>query len=200
MFERRGFRGLSFAVCVIASGFALGACTKSHDIELSEQPLRAGSSAAGSGVTSGSGGAGVGAAGRMGNAGGMAAAGRTGAAGRIGAAGRTGAAGRAGAAGGGTALGCGTCAAANLFGIIMAPACCTTDNKCGLDLTSLGSAMCVEQNAPGTLDPSCPSGAVMGVMLQGCCRANGECGTQDTYLGLGCTVSTSGTTTTCTPK
>jgi hypothetical protein len=97
-------------------------------------------------------------------------------------------------------LSCGTCASANLFGFIMAPACCTADAKCGLDLTSLGGAACVEQNVAGTLDPNCPAGSVMGVMLQGCCRADGTCGAMDTYLGLGCTAATSTEKVACTAK
>jgi hypothetical protein len=200
--------GSCFAVSVSA-GLLLAACTKSHDVDFVEQPLTAGSGTAGKGSAgSGSAGrtgaagriavAGTGAAGRIGAAG-TGAAGRIGAAG-TGAAGRIGAAGRGGAAGAGTMLSCGTCAPANLFGFLMAPACCTSNNKCGLDLSSLGSATCVEQNAAGTLDPSCPAASVMGVMLQGCCRPDGTCGAMDTYLGLGCTAATSTETVTCTPK
>jgi hypothetical protein len=192
----------SWCVVAVSAGLLLAACTKSHDVDFVEQPLMAGS-AAGSG-TAGKASAGTGSAGRTGAAGRIGAAG-TGAAGRIGAAGtgaagRIGAAGRGGAAGGGTMLSCGTCAPANLFGFIMAPACCTSNNKCGLDLSQLGSATCVEQNAAGTLDPSCPTASVMGVMLQGCCRPDGTCGAMDTYLGLGCTAATSTETVTCTPK
>jgi hypothetical protein len=210
MFERRdlagSWGGLWFAVG-LSAGLLLAACTKSHDVDLTEQSLTGGSAAgsgvAGRGSTAGRGVA-VGGAGRTGGAGRIGVAG-TGAAGRIGvagtgAAGRGAVAGRGGAAGGGTVLGCGTCAPANLFGFIMAAACCTSDNKCGLDLTSLGSAMCVQQNAAGTLDPNCPAGNVMGVMLQGCCRPDGTCGAMDTYLGLGCTAAASAQTVACKPK
>ncbi|HEY2734090.1 MAG TPA: hypothetical protein VGI70_08895, partial [Polyangiales bacterium] len=169
MFQRVSDRSLfawSLSACL-----CFGACTKSHDVEPSEQPLAAAGHAAGSGGRSGAG------AGRGGSAGGIAvgragngAAGRAGngSAGRAGsaaAAGRGGATGGSSGAAGGTALSCGTCASANIFNILPVSACCTSDNKCGLDLSSLGIAMCVEQNAPGTLDANCPAGMTMGFSM-----------------------------------
>jgi collagen type I/II/III/V/XI/XXIV/XXVII alpha len=209
MFECRDLGRLSFAVCLTyATTFALGACTKSHDILADEEPLRAGSSAtpaAGSGATGATGATGAAGSAGMGAAG-RVSVGSAGRAGSVGAAGRAGTgagtAGRAAAAGSGSVLACGTCNAASVFGgLISAPACCTTDNKCGLDLTSLGMAGCAEQNAAGTLDASCPAQSLSGISFQGCCRPDGTCGSLDTYLGLGCVAGTGATPTACTvPK
>jgi pilus assembly protein FimV len=212
MFQR--ILGRSLFAMSLGACFYFGACTKSHDVEPSEQPLGTAGRAAGSGSAgrsdSGASAGRSGASASAGRGGSIASAGRSGSTGSAGRAGSTGAAGRAGATGsagragsgqagaaGGTVLSCGTCASANVFNILAVPACCTSDAKCGLDLSTLGIMMCVEQNAPGTLDASCPAGMTMGISMQGCCREDGTCGTMDTLLGLGCTVSTSGQTMAC---
>jgi hypothetical protein len=105
-----------------------------------------------------------------------------------------------GAAGRSAACGA-SCAAVNVLGFIMAPACCTSGNKCGVDLSALGSSGCAEQNAAGTIDARCPNGSLAGLItLQGCCRSDGTCGVMDTFVGLGCTDNPSGQRSACAPR
>jgi hypothetical protein len=55
--------------------------------------------------------------------------------------------------------------------------CCTDDGFCGLDTSALGVEGCVERDAPGELDSSCPSANILGfVELPGCCARGGKCG------------------------
>jgi hypothetical protein len=148
------------------------ACTKSHDIELDDQSLTGGT-------------------GTRPTAGRAATGGRSGTAARGGSA----AAGR-----GGSATGCNNCQPLSLAGFLTLPACCTEDNRCGADSTSLGAPGCVEIDAPGELDPACPGASLMGFLtLQGCCRPDGTCGVLDTFLGLGCTSGLTAEEVTCTP-
>ena len=68
--------------------------------------------------------------------------------------------------------------------------CCTSDNKCGLEISQLMPGLCLEEDAPGMPDSDCPSVSLMGfINLSGCCRPDGTCGSQDTLLGLGCTLN-----------
>jgi hypothetical protein len=153
------------------------ACTSSHDVEASGQALFGGTG--GTVSTSGTGGS---QAGRSGVAGG---------------------AGRAagGSGGGAAAVSCGgaTCPGTNIFGVAL-PACCTTDDKCGVDLASVGfAATCQEANAPGNANPACPSQTVAGILpLSGCCRPDGTCGALDNLFGLGC-ISVSTGAPSCSP-
>jgi hypothetical protein len=67
--------------------------------------------------------------------------------------------------------------------------CCTNDGECGVDLGALtGMSSCVQQNAPGDLDPSCPELDVMGMFtIPGCCMPSGQCGVRIVMLApLGC--------------
>jgi hypothetical protein len=146
----------------------LCACTASHDVGSSGQSLLAGSGSSGK-----DGGAGSGATGRAGSSGTVV----------------------AGSAARGAACGA-SCMGSNVLGIFDLPACCTPDGKCGLDTTSIMGPGCLEQNAPGTPDPSCPAGVLMS---QGCCRPDGTCGAIDTLSNLGCTDNATGMVTRCTP-
>jgi hypothetical protein len=57
------------------------------------------------------------------------------------------------------------------------PGCCTEDDYCGIDTSALGLAACIERDAPGELDPSCPSASIFGfVNIPGCCGRGGKCG------------------------
>lgn len=72
-----------------------------------------------------------------------------------------------------------------------APPCCTADDHCGLDTTSLGGNACIERDAPGPADSSCPSATVFGfIEVPGCCARGGKCGHTITMsLPLGCVPS-----------
>lgn len=104
-----------------------------------------------------------------------------------------GSAGKGGSGGGGNSCVATACDAAPMLPIpgIMIGTCCTTDDKCGFDVSQLGMGeACLEQDAPGDLDPSCPPVSFMGIVdMAGCCRPDGTCGSQDTFLGLGCTLN-----------
>ena len=184
--------------CVITG--MLGACTKSHDVLAAGQSLAATpGNTAGSGASgSGAGGSGLG----TGIAGTTGGAGTTGSAGGKGSAGTTGGAGGKGSAGSASAA-CDSCQAGGISGIITLPPCCAKNaagaDVCGLDVSQvLKSASCLERNAPGTADTTCPiSTQMMGITLQGCCRPDGTCGSMDTFLGLGCTPNADGTKKAC---
>lgn len=108
-------------------------------------------------------------------------------------------AGKGGALGGGQGSGCGMCSGTNLFGTTV-PGCCTSDSKCGFDLTAAGFPVCLEANAPGNLDSQCPDQTLAGVIpLKGCCRPDKTCGALDTTLGFGCASLPGVTATTCVP-
>lgn len=68
-----------------------------------------------------------------------------------------------------------------------ATACCTSGMKCGQYNTGM---KCLEQNAKGTPDTSCPSVMVsvlgMNYTQAGCCTAAGMCGADYTMVGWGC--------------
>jgi hypothetical protein len=86
----------------------------------------------------------------------------------------------------------------NVFGVALA-GCCTADDKCGLDLASVGFGGCEESNAPGAANASCPSQTIAGILpLSGCCKPNGTCGALDTFIGLGC-ISLGTGAASCTP-
>jgi len=52
---------------------------------------------------------------------------------------------------------------------------------------ALGVGECLELEAAGTPDPSCPGVTIASILpFSGCCRPDGMCGAQDTLLGLGC--------------
>ncbi len=132
-----------------------------------------------SGGTGGMGGSG-GTAGAPGGSGGTAGTGGNGAAGS----GATGGTGAGGAGGGGGSVMCGTenCTDYNIFTFNI-PACCPDgiDNKCGVDVSQaeqfIGITGCVEENAPGDPDSSCPTYApVQQVSFPGCCLPSGVCG------------------------
>lgn len=78
----------------------------------------------------------------------------------------------------------GTACTANAF----LPACCTSDEKCGLSLSGFGLGEgCSEMNAAGAADTACPGQNLGGFLqLDGCCRPDGTCGVLDTFAGLGC--------------
>ncbi len=100
--------------------------------------------------------------------------------------GSSGAGGNAGGASGSSGTGgtgqCGSCSP---------PAglseCCydhpTKGKVCGNVVTAYGVG-CLEANAPGTADSSCPTQSTHG--LAGCCMPNGLCGYLDELNGLGC--------------
>jgi hypothetical protein len=57
------------------------------------------------------------------------------------------------------------------------PACCTSADECGVDLSGLGGpAECQPRDQPGRQTGQCPSIDSQGTMIPGCCRPNGECG------------------------
>lgn len=65
---------------------------------------------------------------------------------------------------------------------------------------TLGVGECLELEAPGTPNPSCPGATIASfIPLEGCCRPEGICGVQDTLLGLGCANISGGNATRCTP-
>ena len=212
---------------MLAFALAWGGCSKSHDLmarvnEPADAGLAAnngaGGSATGSGGdstngiasgqpgaagsgTSGSGNAGSGGASSPGGAGGT---GNVGGQPVPGAGGMTG-----GMTSSGNVTACSPCAdAMSMFGT--APACCTADKKCGVDVSGLtgaqgggqgggrgggrgggqtaGAPKCLQQNAPGTLDTNCPAYDYMGVfMIPGCCKANKTCGVMIRMLApVGC--------------
>ena len=190
---------LSSRTVVLACLCMLSACTKSHDVQSSALTLEdggvipglgaAGTDANGSAGTEAQAGTGVNVGGVSGTGAGTGFAG-TGFAGTTGAAG-TGAA--------GTGAGCNQCTGSSVMGMTVPP-CCTPDNKCGLDLASLGFGGCVEKDAPGNPDANCPPVDITGfITLDGCCRADGTCGSIDTFLGLGCTLNMNDQSIPCNP-
>lgn len=92
------------------------------------------------------------------------------------------------------------CAASMVLGVAV-PACCTDDNKCGLDLSGLGIGEgCAEMNAVGSANAACPAVNLLGFYpLEGCCRPDGKCGVLDTFAGLGCTTAGAAEGMTCQP-
>ena len=108
-----------------------------------------------------------------------------------------GAGGKGGSPGGGQGSGCGACVGTNLFGFAL-PACCTTESKCGFDLTAVGLP-CLEAHAAGNLDSQCPDQMLVGFTFKGCCRPDKTCGALDTMVGLGCASIPGVTTTECVP-
>ena len=108
-----------------------------------------------------------------------------------------------GASAGAGAASCGDasdCEDANLFGTPV-PGSCTSDGKCGMDLSGFGLGTgCAELDAPGVQDSACPSQSIGGFFtLQGCCRPDGTCGAMDTFVGLGCTSAAPGDAVSCEP-
>lgn len=111
------------------------------------------------------------------------------------------------------ALGCVDCQGADLLGLVQFPSCCTTDSKCGLDFAAVaGMPLCLERDAPGNADPTCPAAMASMFSLPGCCRPDGTCGALSTLVPLGCISSDiasllpgagggggNGATQTCTP-
>ena len=69
-----------------------------------------------------------------------------------------------------------------MLGDPSAEACCTIDDLCGVRL--MGN--CLENDAPGQTDPSCPDESIMGMSFTGCCKENGKCGVELQQVGLGC--------------
>jgi hypothetical protein len=171
--------GLHKTVCSLAFrlGFCgllvLSACTESHDVEATSGEE---GGSGGSRAQSGSGGGGRGGSGTS-TAGGNANAGGSGAAATV------------------------ECGGSMCMGNAFAMACCTTDKKCGLDLSAVGfGSGCSELNAPGTANTACPSQNLMGfLMFDGCCKPDGTCGVLDTIAGLGCTSTGAAMGTRCTP-
>ena len=183
---------------MLALALAWGGCSKSHDL-IARVNAPADAGAATQDASNGSANADAGdstngiASGKPGAAGGgMSGAGNTGSGGS---------AQSGGAGGSGNVSACSPCAdAMSMLGT--APACCTTDNKCGVDISGLaggqgggqgggrggGGTMCLQQNAPGTLDTSCPAYDFMGAfMIPGCCKPNKTCGVMIRMLApLGC--------------
>jgi hypothetical protein len=163
---------------------ALCACSDAHDLDTT---FSVGAARPRVGSPSGSGGgtglAGVGAVGGAGGTGGLATGGAFGGTGGIGT--------TPPPAGGPISHDVSACmpcqAAMGLTGTV--DACCTANNRCGVDLSSLtGQALCVEQNAPGTQTMACPAASYMGlVSIPGCCRADATCGLVIQQLApLGC--------------
>jgi len=64
--------------------------------------------------------------------------------------------------------------------------CCTDSDLCGLSTSFIGGGECMQRDAPGPLDPSCPAQSMMGFMAAGCCTEAGVCGVKDTFIGFGC--------------
>lgn len=64
--------------------------------------------------------------------------------------------------------------------------CCTAQELCGLSTAFIGGGECLERDAPGTMDSSCPSRSMMGLTAAGCCKEDGTCGVMDTFIGFGC--------------
>jgi hypothetical protein len=96
-----------------------------------------------------------------------------------------------GGSGGSAAVTCGgmACAVDPILMMVnpAVKACCTTNNKCGA--TNTANA-CLENNAPGVADPSCPTVSVMfGGMTYpqaGCCTPSGKCGGNFAQVSYGC--------------
>lgn len=76
--------------------------------------------------------------------------------------------------------------ASSMFGTT--PACCTADDRCGLDFSALGLTECLERNAPGPVDSACPGADLFGLIsFPGCCARDSMCGLRiDSFLPLGC--------------
>ena len=89
--------------------------------------------------------------------------------------------GQGGSSGGGD-IQCGNndCFDTNIIGVGMLSACCAAGGaRCGLDADPLfAGAGCIELDAPGNIDQSCPTLNVgMGIPPQpGCCLPGGTCG------------------------
>jgi hypothetical protein len=101
---------------------------------------------------------------------------------------------------GDTGSGCNNCAPSDVGGQFGVTPCCTRENKCGLDVGAIfgGGDTCLEQDAPGTPNSSCPSFTFMGANTpDGCSQADGTCGVNDTFLGLGCTENPDGNGESC---
>jgi hypothetical protein len=97
--------------------------------------------------------------------------------------------GGAGGADGGVTCGSTACESWKIGGIIPMGACCTTDDKCGGEVTSsLGTLIgsfpvgCYGLDQPGTTDCGCPSYPFVSPLdntnqqFNGCCATSGECG------------------------
>jgi hypothetical protein len=145
-------------------------------------------------------------AGGTGGSGGSAAAGGSGASGgEGGTGGATGGSGGStggsgGAAGGLPDAGDVICGGAvcppTMFGMTTIPACCTTQNTCGVSIG--GQATCFDPSSrdagiprppeagTGVPDPTCATLAIGAFMLTGCCMTDNTCGFQFAQLG-GCT-------------
>ncbi|MEZ4369499.1 MAG: hypothetical protein R3B07_01680 [Polyangiaceae bacterium] len=133
-----------------------------------------GTAGTGGSATAGTGGTG----GSTGGTGGTAGSGAAGAGG----AGAAGAGGVGGSAGGSVMCGTANCNDYSIFTFNI-PACCPdgVENKCGVDVSQaeqfIGITGCVEENAPGDPDSSCPVFApVAQVSFPGCCLPSGVCG------------------------
>lgn len=177
---------LSLLLVVVMTALPAVGCTKSHDLERRgprggdgedvDASVDEGNDPAGRGGRGGSGGTG----GTGGTGGGMAAAGRGGSAG---------------------APSCGNCPPPEgLLGLLAAQSCCTASRKCGLTAPGAGIVDCLEMNAPGAEDESCPAVTIGGIFpLPGCCGEDGVCGALDTFIGLGCARFSAGEEVRCTP-
>ncbi|MCB9585165.1 MAG: hypothetical protein H6718_07190 [Polyangiaceae bacterium] len=133
-----------------------------------------------SGGTGGTGGSSAGTGGTGGSAGNAGSAG-TGAGGS-GGSGAAGAGGTGGGGGGSVMCGTENCNDYSILGFNI-PACCPDgiDNQCGVDVSQaeqfIGITGCVQENAPGDLDSSCPAySPVAQLSFPGCCLPSGVCG------------------------
>ena len=89
---------------------------------------------------------------------------------------------------------------AGLGNLVGATSCCTAAGVCGLMVETLGVGECLELDAPGTENTSCPGVTIANLIpLAGCCRPDGMCGALDTLLGLGCANVSVGNPVRCTP-
>ncbi len=83
-----------------------------------------------------------------------------------------------------------TCEALQTNPFITLERCCTSGNKCGVEIDQLMPGLCLEEDAPGAPDTDCPAVSLMGfINLPGCCRPDGTCGSLDSLIGLGCTLN-----------
>ncbi|MCC6216685.1 MAG: hypothetical protein IT376_17625 [Polyangiaceae bacterium] len=90
---------------------------------------------------------------------------------------------------------CGThsCSSLDLAGFITLAACCppSAPDRCGLDTGAIAGLFpvapgCLERDAPGYPDASCPALNVQGFNFPGCCRPDGWCGNDASLADLGC--------------
>lgn len=81
--------------------------------------------------------------------------------------------------------GCVNCQPAPMTPFGDLPPCCTATNRCGLDTSPGGVPGCVERDAAGVTDPSCPDW-VGSVTRPGCCRYDGMCGAMFMMTPFGC--------------